>query len=217
MLRLIIKALVIIFTSSECSVMVVLMSPLSLACCSASWWRNTKILGILAECYSLCRFCYCDIVTACGHQHGAHTLWWQGAGRNFEGWAALGCSVLLLGPIFTFPKQHPSHWRSPPAPPRSSLLSVCALCATGVVFTGHCSWKVAGAHARVQWALDTAGRPCSSARVRGWLVTEVQGYARVGGAAAPCSLWTVAPCDGTAALVLQPGVAGTATNITVQA
>ena len=54
MLRLIINALVIMFTSSECSVMVVLMSPLSLACCSASWWRNTKILGILAVCYSLC-------------------------------------------------------------------------------------------------------------------------------------------------------------------
>ena len=72
-------------TSSEPGEMIFLISPLSLACCSANWWRNTNIFGILRcdQDFSQLKPKYFVVSSDC--------LWWHlsevlVAGRYFEGW-----------------------------------------------------------------------------------------------------------------------------------
>ena len=165
MLRLIINALVIMFTSSECSVMVVLMSPLSLACCSASWWRNTKILGILAECYSLCGSVIVIQSLPVATNTGLTPSDDRGQVEILKvelRWAAQCC---CLGRFSLFPSNIPLLLQI-----TGRTSSVLTIVCVGPL----CNW--CGVHWSLQLVehmpvysglLDTAGRPCSSARVRG--------------------------------------------------
>ena len=151
-------------TSSECSVMVVLMSPLSLACCSASWWRNTKILGILAECYSLCGSVIVIQSLPVATNTGLTPSDDRGQVEILKvelRWAAQCC---CLGRFSLFPSNIP---RTRDHRPHLLGPHYC-LCRPSVQLVW-CSLVTAagGAHALYSGLLDTAGRPCSSARVRG--------------------------------------------------
>ena len=151
-------------TSSECSVMVVLMSPLSLACCSASWWRNTKILGILAECYSLCGSVIVIQSLPVATNTGLTPSDDRGQVEILKvelRWAAQCC---CLGRFSLFPsniprtRDHRPHLLGPHYCLCGPLCNWCGV---------HWSLQLVEHMPCTVGSLDTAGRPCSSARVRG--------------------------------------------------